>query len=190
MLVIMATCAAMATQSQQCSLSLDKIEDAQQRWCEGLLAMSGMRHSDHSANAKLRLFAQRYIDAEYADHILFKPTLSSTTRTDRQGALAYFVGGDDSYEKDMGFAKKERWVACRYPKPSERNTILSNDRTLAVLSGPLTLTYCSSSDDGEDSCREKKTITVDKTFTYRCNPLDPSKAQLVQHHSSKQHTSE
>ncbi|MEO0371966.1 MAG: hypothetical protein AAF231_10955 [Pseudomonadota bacterium] len=37
--------------------------------------------------------------------LLFKPTLADVIRLDRQGAKAYFVGGDPDYPDDHGFLK-------------------------------------------------------------------------------------
>ena len=38
--------------------------------------------------------------------VLFKPTLADVIRLDRQGARAYFVGGDADYPQDSGFLKR------------------------------------------------------------------------------------
>ncbi|MEL7254529.1 MAG: hypothetical protein AAFZ04_08010 [Pseudomonadota bacterium] len=37
--------------------------------------------------------------------LLFKPTLADVIRLDRQGAKAYFIGGDPDYPDDHGFLK-------------------------------------------------------------------------------------
>ena len=47
--------------------------------------------------------------------VLFKPTLTvnpQTFRTTRDGALAYFVGGDPAYPNDSGFALND-WTECQ-----------------------------------------------------------------------------
>ena len=38
--------------------------------------------------------------------VLFKPTLADVIRLDRDGARAYFVGGDPNYPQDKGFLKR------------------------------------------------------------------------------------
>lgn len=47
--------------------------------------------------------------------ILFKPTLAAETpfRPDMEGALSYFVGGNDKYKEDKGFAMKP-WTKVRF----------------------------------------------------------------------------
>ena len=47
--------------------------------------------------------------------VLFKPTLTSEKqfRTDFQGALSYFIGGDENYPEDHGFAIKQ-WSSVRW----------------------------------------------------------------------------
>ena len=47
--------------------------------------------------------------------VLFKPTLTSEKqfRTDLQGALSYFIGGDENYPEDHGFAIKP-WNTVRW----------------------------------------------------------------------------
>jgi len=47
--------------------------------------------------------------------VLFKPTMASIKqfRTDFRGALSYFVGGDDEYPEDHGFAIKP-WSKVRW----------------------------------------------------------------------------
>ena len=57
------------------------------------------------------------LDSAYAydmGPVLFKPTLTvapQTFRTSRDGALAYFVGGDKAFPNDSGFALKG-WRKC------------------------------------------------------------------------------
>ena len=61
---------------------------------------------------KAKQTANAVLDAAYGYNmgaVLFKPTLTvapQTFRTTKEGALAYFVGGDKNYASDTGFALK------------------------------------------------------------------------------------
>ncbi len=45
--------------------------------------------------------------------LLFKPTLADVIRLDREGARAYFVGGNANYPNDHGFLKNG-WVRVEF----------------------------------------------------------------------------
>lgn len=88
---------------------------AQQAWCNALVSISQANAQNGQAAAKA--LAEQVIDGAYAYQmgpVLFKPTLTvapQTFRTTREGALAYFVGGNSDFPKDDGFALKG-WTAC------------------------------------------------------------------------------
>lgn len=83
------------------------IEQAQQQWAEHLMAI-GQVYLDQGD------YRQRALDmlgACYGYHlsdqpVLFKPTRAAKIpfRGELSGALSYFVGGDDQYPEDHGFA--------------------------------------------------------------------------------------
>ena len=100
--------------------------------------------------------------------VLFKPTLSSapqTFRVTKEGALAYFVGGNPSYPKDTGFALKG------WKKVDVENAAIHITGNVASTMGHVTFT----DKDG------KKTV-VDKTWTFKKD--DMGKTRIVVHHSS------
>ena len=63
---------------------------------------------------------------DYAEgQVFFKPTLAFGPRTFRptkEGALAYFVGGNPNFPEDTGFALKG-WTAARYDNNAAENGI-------------------------------------------------------------------
>ena len=119
--------------------------------------------------------ADKVIDAAYAFQsggVLFKPTLSvnpQTVRTTKQGALAYFVGGDADYPNDKGFALKG-WTKC----VAEDNAIIILGDTATSL-GKVRITN-----------KDGATVTVDKTWQYVKD--DEGTLRIVVHHSSLEYT--
>lgn len=87
-----------------------EVEAAQQAWGNALVAIS--TEHDTNGHAAAKALAERVLDSAYGyamGPVLFKPTLTiapQTFRTSREGALAYFVGGDKAYPNDGGFALK------------------------------------------------------------------------------------
>ena len=87
-----------------------EVEAAQQAWGNALVAIS--TEYDTKGHAAAKQLAGQVLDGAYGygmGPVLFKPTLTvapQTFRTSRDGALAYFVGGDKSYPNDSGFALK------------------------------------------------------------------------------------
>jgi hypothetical protein len=91
-------------------ITLAEVEAAQKAWGEALVAIS--TEHDTKGHAAAKQLAEKVLDSAYAYNmgpVVFKPTLTEapqTFRTTREGALAYFVGGDKAFPKDSGFALK------------------------------------------------------------------------------------
>lgn len=96
------------------SISEIEVLDAQKAWGEGIVKIGQIYLEDGDYKAA----ATEHINSfyNYQDGIvLFKPTLVSEKpfRTDFQGALSYFIGGDENYPEDHGFAIKP-WSGVRW----------------------------------------------------------------------------
>lgn len=155
-----------------------EVNAAQQAWCDGLVNI-GRVYKD---GGDYRAVAGQLIDDLYdykAGKVFFKPTLASgknTFRPTREGALSYFVGGNQNYPEDTGFALKQ-WVKVRYDNNAAENGIQIHG-DIAITMGNVYLTNA----NGEEAM-------VDKTFVFRrCKdgklrlcahksalPFDPSK---------------
>jgi hypothetical protein len=91
-------------------ITVAEVEAAQKAWGEALVAIS--TEYDTKGHSAAKQLAGQVLDTAYAYNmgpVLFKPTLTEapqTFRTTREGALAYFVGGDKAFPKDSGFALK------------------------------------------------------------------------------------
>ncbi len=91
-----------------------EILGVQQAWGEGIVRIGTI----YMEKGDYRAAAEEHIRTFYHyDHgpVLFKPTLASAHpfRTDFEGALSYFVGGDEYYQEDHGFAIKP-WSGVRW----------------------------------------------------------------------------
>ncbi|MBN8486070.1 MAG: hypothetical protein J0L50_15005 [Sphingomonadales bacterium] len=150
-------------------ISLAEVEAAQTAWCGALVAIS--TENDTKGHAAAKTLAGQVLDSAYAydmGPVLFKPTLTvapQTFRTTRDGALAYFVGGDKTYPNDTGFALKG-WRKCE-----SVNTGVVITGNTAISMGNVTMWDA------------KGNVTrVDKTWGYVRG--GDGKLRIVLHHSS------
>jgi hypothetical protein len=140
-------------------------------WCAGLVEIGKV----HEAGGDARAAAAKFIDAtyDYADgRVFFRPTLAASPRAfrnTREGALAYFVGGDPAFPEDGGFALKP-WVKVWADNDDENNGVQVHG-DVAVAMGNIHLRP----KDGE-------AIHVDKTFVFRRGK--DGKLRLIAHKSA------
>jgi hypothetical protein len=146
-----------------------QVLQAQRAWCNALVSISQAYRSGGAPLA--RATAEKVLDGAYGYEygpVAFKPTLTSgqqTFRPTRDGALAYFVGGDSRFPADAGFAIKP-WTACAI-----RNQVVQLHGIFAITMGNVDLT---------DS--NGKVTTVDKTWGFLREP--DGETRIVLHHSS------
>lgn len=160
---------AQATAIYNANITEAEVDAAQAGWCKALVSISSTFEKDGREAATT--LAGQILDAAYGYNlgpVLFKPTLTvapQTFRTTREGALAYFVGGNPDFPKDDGFALKG-WTACEV---ADAAVLINGD--VATTMGNVTLT----NKDGSKT-------TVDKTWTFK--KTDDGKLRIVLHHSS------
>jgi len=149
-------------------ITVAEVEAAQRAWGDALVAISTTYDRDgHAAATRL---AGQVLDTAYGydmGPVLFKPTLTTapnTFRTTREGALAYFVGGNSAYP-DTGFALKH-WRSYQMTNAA----ILISGNT-AISMGNVMLTDASGN-----------VTTVDKTWGYVRD--GEGRLRIVLHHSS------
>lgn len=124
---------------------------AQKAWGEGIVTI-GNTFSDGGDYVQA---ATDHINNFYnyqEGMVLFKPTLAveKQFRTDFEGALSYFVGGNDNYSEDGGFAIKP-WTNVRWENIGTK--IIGN---MAVAMGNYWFTPADGSDD----------VKVEYSFSY------------------------
>jgi hypothetical protein len=149
------------------NITEEMVINTQKAWAESLLKIS----KTHLDGGDYRKVASDEIDKgyNYANGIvLFKPTLTTgeqTFRMDKEGALAYFVGGNQKYKDDTGFALKG-WVKYGIANKG----IILNGST-AISMGNIILTD-----------KNGNEVVVDKTWGFKMNELGELK--IILHHSS------
>lgn len=151
------------------SISLQEVQQAQENWGKGLIQIA----TEYEKNGfrKAKQTAEAILDSAYGYNlgaVLFKPTLASgeqTFRTTRDGALAYFVGGNKAFPQDSGFALKS-WKTFDY-----RNAGVYLNGDMAITMGHVILTD-----------KTGKVTKVDKTWGFKKDTN--GKLRIVLHHSS------
>lgn len=144
------------TTAPRAPITEQQVNAAQQAWCDGLVNVA----QTHARGGDAKAVAGKMIDDlyDYADgKVFFKPTLAygpRTFRPTREGALAYFVGGNPGFPEDTGFALKG-WTKARYDNNSSENGIQIHGE-LAITMGNVYVT-------GPDGTE----VMVDKTFVFR-----------------------
>ena len=142
------------------------MREAQERWGAGIVKIGYLR-DDRSACEQA---AAEHLDALYAFEsgtVLFKPTKCADVqfRLDKEAAMSYFVGGNDAFEEDRGFALHP-WTAVRFENAA---CIFEENRALAMGN------YYFTDMDGHET-------KVEYTFGYRKDARGGLKIDL--HHSS------
>ncbi len=142
------------------------ILDAQRAWGEGIVKIGKvfLEKGDYRAAAVDHINEfYNYQDGT----VLFKPTLvhEKQFRTDFDGALSYFVGGNDDYPEDHGFAIKP-WSDVRWENIGAK--IVDN---MAVAMGNYYFT----------TVNEGDVVKVEYSFAYTID--DHGKLKIVLHDS-------
>jgi hypothetical protein len=147
--------------------TLQEVNDAQQAWCDSLVNIA----KTYAAGGDYQAVAARVLSTQYNyDYgtVLFNPTLTfgeQKFRMDKEGAAAYFIGGNPKYPNDTGFALKP-WVGCRYT-----NAGVLIDGDFAFTMGNVFLT----------DANGKETM-VDKFFAFKRG--NDGKLRIIVHKSS------
>lgn len=157
------------SQTLNTNITEAEVKAAQDAWGKALIQISS--DYDKGGLEKASATAKTVLDSAYGYNfgpVLFKPTLSGgeqTFRTNYQGALSYFVGGDKQYTQDKGFALKG-WATYSY-----KNAAVYINGDMAITMGHVSLTD-----------KSGKVTTVDKTWGFK--KTDDGKVRIVLHHSS------
>ncbi|HAY05133.1 MAG TPA: phosphoribosyl-AMP cyclohydrolase [Hyphomonas sp.] len=148
---------------------------AQNAWGSALVSIS-RTYDEKGIDAATQL-AGEVLDSAYGYQmgpVLFKPTLTvapQTFRTTREGALAYFVGGNANYPNDAGFALNG-WDSYEI-----KNAGIFIDGDTAISMGNVMLTN-----------KAGNVTTVDKTWGYLRD--ENGTLRIILHHSSLPYTAQ
>jgi hypothetical protein len=148
----------------------DEVLGMHKAWGDGLISIA--KTFDEKGYEAAKVVAQNVLDAAYGYAkgipVLFKPTLASGSQTFRltnEGALSYFVGGNEKYPNDGGFAIQGWRKVESFPAGI---LLLGN---VAISMGNV---HCTNKDG--------KTTIVDKTWAYKKD--DEGNVRIILHHSS------
>ena len=162
----------LSAETSKATITKAEVNAAQQAWCDALVAI-GKTH-DEGGDAKA--LAEKVLTEAYnydKGKVFFKPTLAygeKTFRPTKDGALAYFVGGDANFPDDKGFALKP-WVKARYDNLGDGDDGIQIHGDIAITMGNVWVT----AKDGTE-------VMVDKTFVFQKG--DDGKLRLIVHKSS------
>ncbi len=144
------------TVSARAPLTMQKVNNAQQGWCDALLSIS----KAYAEGKDYKTIAAAVLSNNYNydnGMVLFRPTLAfgdQTFRLDKEGAAAYFIGGNPKYPNDKGFALKP-WVKCSYTNAGDNTGVLI-EGDIAATMGNVFLTD-----------NKGNVTTVDKFFAFK-----------------------
>ena len=153
-------------------ITYEEVNAAQQAWCDALVKIGKLKEEGGDYKA----YAEQVLSEAYNydnGKVFFKPTLAfgdQTFRNTKQGALAYFVGGDSEFPNDKGFALKP-WVKARYDNAGEKNEGIQIYGSVAITMGNVWVTD-----------KEGNEVMVDKTWVFRKGK--DGKLRIIVHKSS------
>jgi hypothetical protein len=148
------------------TITESEVAEAQNAWGNGIVKIGQV----FLEKGDYRAAAAEHINQFYnyqQGTVLFKPTLAveKQFRTDFDGALSYFVGGNENYSEDKGFAIRP-WTNVRWQNIGTK--IIGN---MAVAMG----NYYFSPADGSDP------VKVEYSFAYTKN--DEGQLKIILHDS-------
>ncbi len=143
-----------------------EVLDAQKAWGDGIVKIGKVYSEDGDYKTAAREHIDEFYNYQEAS-VLFKPTLTSEKqfRTDFQGALSYFIGGDPDYKEDHGFAIKP-WSNVRWENIGTK--IIGN---MAVAMGNY---YFTPTEGGDE-------VKVEYSFAYTKD--EEGKLKIILHDS-------
>ena len=90
-----------------------EILNAQEKWGDGIVNIGKLKGVPEEAMSYTKDFLEESYD--FKSGIQFKPTKASEKqfRNNIESALSYFIGGNENYSEDTGFAFKP-WVSVEF----------------------------------------------------------------------------
>ena len=151
------------------TINENDLANARAAWGGGMIAIS--QAYEKKGIDQATVVANKMLDNLYGFEfgaVLFKPTLSGgnqTFRSDKEGALSYFVGNNPKYPMDSGFGIKD-WLEVK----SETSSV-HIDQNIAMWMGWVTFIN-----------KDGTSVNVDNSWGYKKN--ENGNLKIVLHHSS------
>ena len=110
-------------------IAKEEVENAQKVWGEGVVRIGSLQND----RGECESFTEEFVGTQYDfgnKEVLFKPTKTSEKqfRITKAGAVSYFIGGNDDFSEDNGFALQP-WTKVRFENEA---LILEKSRALAM----------------------------------------------------------
>ena len=110
-------------------ITKEEVQNAQKVWGEGVVKIGSLQ----SQRNKCESFTKEFVGKQYdfdSKEVLFKPTKTAQKqfRIGKSGAVSYFIGGNDDFSEDNGFALQP-WTKVRFQNAA---LILEENRALAM----------------------------------------------------------
>ena len=147
-------------------MNIQEIEKAQHKWGDGIVKIGKLKDTIKEC----RMFTVDFISKMYdydEGMVQFKPTKAADSqfRGDTKAALSYFIGSDNDFSEDTGFALNP-WIKVEF----ENNSINIID-DIGIAMGNYFFT-----DNGGSKTK------VEYSFVYKKN--DEGDLKIILHHSS------
>jgi hypothetical protein len=148
------------------TISEQEVLEVQKIWGEGIVSIGNV----YTEKGDYKAAAKKHIADLYGYNlgpVLFKPTLAAEKqfRTTKEGALSYFVGHNESFPEDHGFAIKP-WSAVRW-----ESTGIKTEGNMAIAMGNYFFTPANGGDE----------VKVEYTFAYTKD--EDGKLRIIMHGS-------
>ena len=151
-------------------ISLKEVENIQKDWGVNLVKLGSLKGNFEACENEASQMIKRLYGYDNGI-VLFKPTKAKENqfRLSFEGAISYFIGGDDNFSEDSGFALQP-WANVRF----ENASVILNEKT-AIAMGNYFFTELNGN-----------VVKVEYTFGYFLDSMQCLKINL--HHSSLPYT--
>ena len=147
-------------------MNIQEIEKAQHKWGDGIVKIGKLKDTIKECKMFTLDFISKMYDYDEG-MVQFKPTKAADSqfRGDTKAALSYFIGSDNDFSEDTGFALNP-WIKVEF----ENNSINIID-DIGIAMGNYFFT-----DNGGSKTK------VEYSFVYKKN--DEGDLKIILHHSS------
>ena len=151
-------------------ISLKEVENIQKDWGVSLVKLGSLKGNFEACENEASQMIKRLYGYDNGI-VLFKPTKAKENqfRLSFEGAISYFIGGDENFSEDSGFALQP-WINVRF----ENASVILNEKTAIAMGN-----YFFSELNGN-------VVKVEYTFGYFLDSKQCLKINL--HHSSLPYT--
>jgi hypothetical protein len=110
-------------------ISLNEVENIQKDWGANLVKLGSLKGSFEACENEASQMIKRLYGYDNGI-VLFKPTKAKENqfRLSFEGAKSYFIGGNDNFMEDSGFALQP-WINVRFDNAS----VILNEKTASAM---------------------------------------------------------